>query len=72
MLAWVDERFGATAAQMSSFGLEDVALFDMFWRVNPQARLIGSEEVAAAALWLCSHGARSVNGHALPVSGGEV
>ena len=40
VLAWVDERFGAGAAQMSSFGLEDVALFDMFWRVNQQARLV--------------------------------
>ena len=25
---------------MSSFGLEDVALFDLFWRVNQQARLV--------------------------------
>ena len=40
VLAWVNERFGAGAAQMSSFGLEDVALFDMFWRVNQQARLV--------------------------------
>jgi len=39
VLAWADERFGGRAIQMSSFGLEDVALFDMFWRVNPQARL---------------------------------
>jgi phosphoadenosine phosphosulfate reductase len=40
VLAWVDERFGTGAVQVSSFGLEDVALFDMFWRVNPQARLV--------------------------------
>ena len=40
VLAWVNERFGAGAAQMSSFGLEDVALFDMFWRVNRHARLV--------------------------------
>ncbi len=40
VLAWADERFGAGAVQVSSFGLEDVALFDMFWRVNPQARLV--------------------------------
>lgn len=39
VLAWVDERFSSGAVQMSSFGLEDVALFDMFWRVNPKARL---------------------------------
>ena len=40
VVAWVEERFGANAIQMSSFGLEDVALFDMYWRVNPQARLV--------------------------------
>ncbi|MBM3956615.1 MAG: phosphoadenylyl-sulfate reductase [Gemmatimonadetes bacterium] len=40
ILAWVDERFGRGAALMCSFGLEDVALVDMFWRVNPAARLM--------------------------------
>jgi phosphoadenosine phosphosulfate reductase len=39
VLTWVKERFGAKAIQMSSFGLEDVALFDMYWRVAPKARL---------------------------------
>jgi phosphoadenosine phosphosulfate reductase len=39
-LKWVDATFGNCAAQMSSFGLEDVALFDMFWRINPKARVM--------------------------------
>ncbi|MEM7043806.1 MAG: SDR family NAD(P)-dependent oxidoreductase [Pseudomonadota bacterium] len=39
---------------------------------NPQKRFIETDEVAAAALWLCSNSARSVNGHALALSGGEV
>lgn len=39
VLTWVNEHFGASAIQMSSFGLEDVALFDMYWRVDPKARL---------------------------------
>ncbi|MEM7021688.1 MAG: SDR family NAD(P)-dependent oxidoreductase [Pseudomonadota bacterium] len=39
---------------------------------NPQARFLQAGEVASAALWLCSEGARSVNGHALSISGGEV
>ncbi|SHF62047.1 NAD(P)-dependent dehydrogenase, short-chain alcohol dehydrogenase family [Loktanella atrilutea] len=38
---------------------------------NPQKRLIQADEVAGAALWLCSDAARSVNGHALSLSGGE-
>ena len=40
VLKWVDETFGNTAAQMSSFGLEDQALFHIYWTVNPQARLM--------------------------------
>ena len=39
---------------------------------NPQKRLIQTDEVAGTALWLCSHAARSVNGHALSLSGGEI
>lgn len=39
---------------------------------NPQGRFIQTDEVASAALWLCSEGARSVNGHALSISGGEI
>lgn len=38
---------------------------------NPQGRFIQPDEVAGAALWLCSEAARSVNGHALSLSGGE-
>ena len=39
---------------------------------NPQGRFIGADEVAGAALWLCSDAARSLNGHALSLSGGEL
>lgn len=39
---------------------------------NPQRRFIQVDEVAGTALWLCSDAARSVNGHALSISGGEV
>ncbi|EBA06845.1 SDR family NAD(P)-dependent oxidoreductase [Sagittula stellata] len=39
---------------------------------NPQKRLIQTDEVAGAVLWLCSDAARSVNGHALSLSGGEI
>ena len=38
---------------------------------NPQDRFIQTDEVAEAALWLCSDGSRSVNGQALSISGGE-
>ncbi len=39
---------------------------------NPQGRFIQTDEVAGAALWLCSEAARSVNGHALGLAGGEI
>lgn len=38
---------------------------------NPQGRLIAPEEVAGAALWLCSAAAAAVNGQAIAISGGE-
>ncbi len=41
-------------------------------RSNPQGRFIQPDEVAQTVLWLCSDAARSVNGHALSVSGGEI
>lgn len=39
---------------------------------NPMKRMIRTDEVAAAALFLASQGASMVNGHALSVSGGEI
>ena len=39
---------------------------------NPQKRFIQTDEVSGAALWLCSEAARSINGHALSLSGGEI
>ncbi|MGE0596282.1 MAG: SDR family NAD(P)-dependent oxidoreductase [Hyphomonadaceae bacterium] len=41
-------------------------------RFNPQGRLIEAEEVASAIAWLCTDGAASVNGAALPMTGGEI
>ncbi|MFD1795173.1 SDR family NAD(P)-dependent oxidoreductase [Paracoccus aurantiacus] len=39
---------------------------------NPQRRFIQTDEVASAALYLLSDAARSVNGHTLTLSGGEI
>ncbi len=41
-------------------------------RGNPQNRFIQPEEVAGVVLWLCGDSACSVNGAAIPISGGEV
>lgn len=39
---------------------------------NPQKRFVKTDEVAGAALWLCTDDAASMNGHAMALSGGEV
>lgn len=39
---------------------------------NPQGRFIQTDEIASTALWLASDGARSVNGQAVCLSGGEM
>jgi NAD(P)-dependent dehydrogenase (short-subunit alcohol dehydrogenase family) len=42
-----------------------------FTAANPMGRLIQPAEVAAAALWLASDAAASVNGQAIAIDGGE-
>lgn len=42
-----------------------------FTDANPMKRLIQPKEVAAAALWLASDAAASVNGQAIAIDGGE-
>lgn len=38
---------------------------------SPQRRLIEVDEIAGTVMWLCSRAARSVNGTAIPIAGGE-
>ena len=45
---------------------------DHFASTNPSGRLITPEEVANAALWLCSDGASAVTGQAITVAGGDL
>lgn len=39
---------------------------------NPQDRFIQTDEVADTAVWLTSEAARSINGHSLSITGGEI
>ncbi len=43
----------------------------LFASGNRHNRLLTVDEIADAALWLCSDGARSVNGQTLEISGGQ-
>ena len=44
---------------------------DVFAKTNPSGRLITPEEVANAAVWLCSEGASAVTGQAITIAGGD-
>jgi NAD(P)-dependent dehydrogenase (short-subunit alcohol dehydrogenase family) len=43
-----------------------------FERASPMERIAEPEEIAAAAVWLCSNASSFVTGAALPVDGGYV
>lgn len=53
-------------------GMSAEAAADTLKADNPQGRFIQVSEVAETALYLCSDGAISVNGHALALAGGEL
>lgn len=64
------ERSIANIIEKTGMSAEDAV--KSLTKNNPQRRFIQTDEVAATALWLCSDAARSVNGHALSLSGGEI
>lgn len=45
---------------------------ELLARGNRHKRLLETDEVTAVAMWLCSDAARSVNGQAIQVAGGQV
>ena len=57
---------------MQKTGMSKEATRASLTKANPQNRFIQTDEVAGAVLWLCSDQARSVNGQALSLSGGEI
>lgn len=63
------ERSIANIVEKTGMSAEDAA--KSLRAGNPQDRFIQTDEVAEAALWLCSEGSRSVNGQAVSISGGE-
>ncbi len=53
-------------------GMDRGAAAETLRQGSPQNRFIQPSEVAQTVLWLCGEGACSVNGAAIPISGGEV
>lgn len=64
------ERSIANIVDKTGMSAEDAA--KSLTKGNPQRRFIQTDEIAGTALWLCSDAARSVNGHTLSISGGEI
>lgn len=71
---FVDTEMADTAIKsvQRRFDVDAEKATSMIVSGNPMRRLIDVDEVAAAAVFLASSGASSVNGHALAVSGGEI
>lgn len=57
---------------MKRTGMSEKDAMQVMLGANPHGRLIAPEEVAEAALFLCSPNSGSVNGQALQISGGEM
>ena len=71
---FVDTEMAWEAAKGVSkkFKVDEDTAMEKIVAANPMRRLIAPDEVAAAAVFLASPGAASINGHALSVSGGEI
>lgn len=62
----------AVGAVQARFGMNREAALAEVVSDNPVGRLISTDEVVAAVMFLASPAASMVNGHALAVSGGEI
>lgn len=61
------------AAQMAETrGISDEEARQKLASANRHKRMLQTEEVTEAVLWLCSDAARSVNGQTIPIAGGQV
>lgn len=67
-----DMTRAAVARIVEKTGRSEAEALQAIVAMNPQRRLIAPDEVAAAVRFLCSDDARSVNGEALIIDGGEL
>jgi len=57
---------------MKRFGVDEQGAIDTIARGNRHRKLLELDETTSALMWLCSDGARSVNGQTIEISGGQV
>lgn len=57
---------------MKRFGVDEQGAIDAIAKGNRNRRLLEVDETTSALMWLCSDGARSINGQTVEISGGQV
>ena len=57
---------------MRRFGVDEAGAVEAIAKGNRHRRLLEVDETTSAAMWLCSDGARSINGQTIEISGGQV
>ena len=57
---------------MQQKGLSRQDALDIMVKANRHERLIGTDEIAATALWLCGDGSQSINGQTIEITGDQV
>ncbi|MFT6073716.1 MAG: NAD(P)-dependent dehydrogenase (short-subunit alcohol dehydrogenase family) [Yoonia sp.] len=57
---------------MKRFDVDETGALGLMAKGNRHQTLLDVDEITAAAMWLCSEGARSVNGQTIQISGGQV
>ncbi|MFQ1699715.1 SDR family NAD(P)-dependent oxidoreductase [Loktanella agnita] len=57
---------------MKRFSVDEAGAIEVMARGNRHRKLLEVDETTSAAMWLCSDGARSVNGQTVNIAGGQV
>ncbi|MDX8352385.1 SDR family oxidoreductase [Cognatiyoonia sp. IB215182] len=57
---------------MKRFGVDEQGAIDAIAKGNRHRKLLEVDETTTALMWLCSEGARSINGQTIEISGGQV
>jgi NAD(P)-dependent dehydrogenase (short-subunit alcohol dehydrogenase family) len=63
---------GQLPGLMRRFDVDEIGARAIIAKGNRSQTLLQVDEITSAAMWLCSDGARSVNGQTIEISGGQV
>lgn len=62
----------ATAPALARFGADEEARSAFLGSLNPTAQLVDVDDIAQTVVFLCSQAGSMINGHALPLDGGQL